>query len=204
MSSTEQIRAALGKSRRWVVKVGTALTTNEGVGLNLPAIRDWVEQIAELQSDGREIVVVTSCSVAEGAARLGWKKRPHVLNQLQAAAAIGLTSSSRTTRIWASSARVMAEAKARLGCTMGWGGPGPRRLGPKLIRRRARWGTSPNKTGVWCPPPPRRPVAAVGRHLPAQPAPAPSAPPPSTRGGRSRRVRRWKLSTRTPSASLVE
>ena len=89
MSSTEQIRAALGRSRRWVVKVGTALTTNEGVGLNLPAIRDWVEQIAELQADGREIVVVTSGSVAEGAARLGWKKRPHVLNQLQAAAAIG-------------------------------------------------------------------------------------------------------------------
>ena len=35
------------------------------------------------------IVVVASGSVAEGAARLGWRVRPHSINELQAAAAVG-------------------------------------------------------------------------------------------------------------------
>lgn len=84
-----ELRASLSRARRWVVKIGSALATNQGVGLNLPAIEGWAEQMVELQAGGRQIVVVTSGSVAEGAARLGWKQRPHALNQLQAAAAIG-------------------------------------------------------------------------------------------------------------------
>ena len=88
-TNPEAARAALGRSRRWVVKVGSALTTNQGVGLNLDAIESWARQMVGLQLTGHQIVVVTSGSVAEGAARLGWTKRPHVLNQLQAAAAIG-------------------------------------------------------------------------------------------------------------------
>ena len=82
-------RRALAASRRWVVKIGSALATREGAGLNLEAIRDWASQIASLRASGREIVVVTSGAVAEGAARLGWSSRPRSLNQLQAAAAIG-------------------------------------------------------------------------------------------------------------------
>ncbi len=85
----EALRAELGRSRRWVVKIGSALTTNAGVGLNLPAIEGWVRQLVELARAGHQIVIVASGSVAEGAARLGWRTRPHALNQLQAAAAIG-------------------------------------------------------------------------------------------------------------------
>ena len=84
-----ELRASLSRARRWVVKIGSALTTNEGLGLNLPAIEGWAKQMVELRAGGRQIVLVTSGSVAEGAARLGWKQRPHALNQLQAAAAIG-------------------------------------------------------------------------------------------------------------------
>ena len=83
------LRETIGRSRRWVIKVGSSLTTEEGLGLNLPAIETWAEQMIELQDAGRDIVVVTSGSVAEGAVRLGWSTRPHALNQLQAAAAIG-------------------------------------------------------------------------------------------------------------------
>jgi glutamate 5-kinase len=83
------LRAGLGRAPRWVVKIGSALTTNQGLGLNSAAIEDWAAQMVELKRAGRDIVVVTSGSVAEGAARLGWKKRPHSLHQLQAAAAIG-------------------------------------------------------------------------------------------------------------------
>ena len=82
-------RQSLAASRRWVVKIGSALATREGAGLNLEAIRDWASQVAALRAAGREVVVVTSGAVAEGAARLGWNSRPRSLNQLQAAAAIG-------------------------------------------------------------------------------------------------------------------
>ena len=85
----KQRRAALKHARRWVVKIGSALATNQGVGLNLSAIQGWAGQIVKLARAGHEIVVVTSGSVAEGAVRLGWEKRPHAVNQLQAAAAIG-------------------------------------------------------------------------------------------------------------------
>lgn len=82
-------RDAISASRRWVVKIGSALATREGQGLNLEAIGDWAGQIAEVRAAGREILVVTSGAVAEGSARLGWTSRPASLNQLQAAAAIG-------------------------------------------------------------------------------------------------------------------
>ena len=83
------LRKTIGRSRRWVIKIGSALTTEQGLGLNSAAIETWAEQMIELQDAGRHIVVVASGSVAEGAARLGWSSRPHALNQLQAAAAIG-------------------------------------------------------------------------------------------------------------------
>ena len=76
-------------ARRWVVKIGSALATKHGVGLNTDAIEDWAAQMVSLKENGHEIVVVASGSVAEGAARLGWRVRPHSINELQAAAAVG-------------------------------------------------------------------------------------------------------------------
>ena len=35
------LRQRLGDSRRWVIKIGSALSTNEGVGLNHAAIETW-------------------------------------------------------------------------------------------------------------------------------------------------------------------
>jgi glutamate 5-kinase len=87
--ATSVLRERIVKARRWVVKIGSALATNRGVGLNTKSIEDWAAQMVALNKTGREIVVVASGSVAEGAARLGWKIRPHAINELQAAAAIG-------------------------------------------------------------------------------------------------------------------
>ena len=84
-----QTREQLAAARRWVVKIGSALLTDEGRGLDLPALLGWAEQIARLREAGKEIVVVSSGAVAEGMSRLGWKERPHALHELQAAAAIG-------------------------------------------------------------------------------------------------------------------
>jgi len=85
MKSREQ----LGQSRRWVVKVGSALVTNDGRGLDRSAIEHWVEQLAELRLQGSEPILVSSGSVAEGMNRLGWQRRPHAIHELQAAAAVG-------------------------------------------------------------------------------------------------------------------
>jgi len=75
--------------QRWVIKIGSALLTNDGQGLALEAIDSWVEQMARLQQQGREVLLVSSGAVAEGMTRLGWSRRPHALHELQAAAAVG-------------------------------------------------------------------------------------------------------------------
>jgi glutamate 5-kinase len=75
--------------QRWVIKIGSALLTNDGQGLAVDAIDAWVEQIAALRQAGREVLLVSSGAVAEGLSRLGWSQRPHALHELQAAAAIG-------------------------------------------------------------------------------------------------------------------
>ncbi|WP_417516712.1 glutamate 5-kinase [Marinobacter sp.] len=82
-------RAQLPQARRLVVKIGSALLTNDGRGLDVPALGLWVDQMAALVRQGVELVVVSSGSVAEGMSRLGWKKRPERLHELQAAAAVG-------------------------------------------------------------------------------------------------------------------
>jgi len=47
------------------------------------------EQIAKLKQAKKEVVLVSSGAIAEGMQRLSWKKRPHALYKLQAAAAVG-------------------------------------------------------------------------------------------------------------------
>lgn len=84
-----EARKALSQTRRWVVKVGSALVTNEGRGLDRERIRDWVRQIAGLRDRGVAVTLVSSGAVAEGMQRLGWTRRPHELHKLQAAAATG-------------------------------------------------------------------------------------------------------------------
>jgi len=76
-------------AHRIVVKVGSSLVTAEGRGLDHAALSRWAEQIAALAAQGKEVVLVSSGAIAEGIARLGWKKRPKAVNELQAAAAVG-------------------------------------------------------------------------------------------------------------------
>jgi glutamate 5-kinase len=57
--------------------------------LDKASIAKWVDQIAALQRNGFQTILVSSGAVAEGMMRLGWDKRPHALYELQAAAAVG-------------------------------------------------------------------------------------------------------------------
>jgi len=72
-----------------VVKVGSSLVTNNGEGLDRASIAAWATQIRGLVKAGKQIILVSSGAVAEGMQRLGWKKRPVEVNELQAAAAVG-------------------------------------------------------------------------------------------------------------------
>jgi glutamate 5-kinase len=77
------------EAKRWVIKIGSALLTNDGAGLDRKAIDSWVEQIAALLAEGKEVVLVSSGAIAEGIVRLDWKTRPDSIHELQAAAAVG-------------------------------------------------------------------------------------------------------------------
>lgn len=82
-------REKFTSARRWVVKIGSALLTDDGKGLAREALAGWVEQMAAWVLAGNELILVSSGAVAEGMSRMGWTTRPTTLHQLQAAAAIG-------------------------------------------------------------------------------------------------------------------
>jgi glutamate 5-kinase len=82
-------RTPLTQARRCVVKIGSALLTQDGQGLDTGAIGGWVAQMAELRACGVELLLVTSGAVAAGMQRLGRTARPHALHELQAMAAVG-------------------------------------------------------------------------------------------------------------------
>ena len=82
-------REELKNTKRWVIKIGSALLTDDGQGLNKSALAQWVSQMVTLKQQGIEVVLVSSGSIAEGMKRLGWTSRPSALNELQAAASVG-------------------------------------------------------------------------------------------------------------------
>ena len=82
-------RSELTNSKRWVIKIGSALLTNDGRAIDHVRIENWVEQIAWLCQQGIEVVLVSSGAVAAGMNLLKWAKRPEEMELLQAAAAVG-------------------------------------------------------------------------------------------------------------------
>lgn len=82
-------RNEIKQARRWVVKVGSALLTDDGAGLNESVIAQLVDELVALKSRGCEVVLVSSGAVAAGVVRLGWAQRPQRVHELQAAAAVG-------------------------------------------------------------------------------------------------------------------
>ncbi|CAB1367636.1 glutamate 5-kinase [Denitratisoma oestradiolicum] len=83
------MRQRISKTKRLIVKVGSALVTNDGAGLSQDFIAECARQIAALHAQGRQVVLVSSGAIAAGMQRLGWSTRPHGIHELQAAAAVG-------------------------------------------------------------------------------------------------------------------
>ena len=82
-------RQPVARARRWVVKVGSALLTDGGRGLDALMVSSLAASLSALRDEGREVVLVSSGAVAAGMVRLGWQERPASLHDLQAAAAVG-------------------------------------------------------------------------------------------------------------------
>ena len=74
--------SAVADARRLVIKVRSALVTNEGRGLDLAAIERWAEQISRLHALGKQVLLVSSGAIAEGMQRLGWATRPQQVHEL--------------------------------------------------------------------------------------------------------------------------
>ena len=94
------MRSKVTGAKRWVVKIGSALLTADGKGLDRGAMAVWVEQMVALREAGVELVLVSSGAVAAGMSQLGWTSRPSAMNELQAAASIG---QMRLVQAWESS-----------------------------------------------------------------------------------------------------
>ena len=77
------------EAKRFVIKVGSALVTNNGQGLDLSAINEWARQIAVLRQNNKEVLLVSSGAIACGMQRLGLSIRPSAVHALQACAAVG-------------------------------------------------------------------------------------------------------------------
>jgi len=82
-------RTKLNSSKRWVIKIGSALLTNDGAGLDRQRMQNWVDQMSDLIADGVELCLVSSGAIAVGLQVLKLQQRPDQLPVLQAAAAIG-------------------------------------------------------------------------------------------------------------------
>jgi glutamate 5-kinase len=86
MNIREEILSNVSKI---VIKIGTRVLTNEDGFLDKNQIMELSKQVIKLRSRGFSVVVVSSGSIGAGISALGCQKRPTILPELQAAAAIG-------------------------------------------------------------------------------------------------------------------
>jgi glutamate 5-kinase len=78
----------INESKRVVIKVGSAVLFHAGC-VDCDTLSSLCDDIVTLIEGGREVAVVSSGAIACGVERLGLKKRPDTLPDLQAAAAVG-------------------------------------------------------------------------------------------------------------------
>jgi len=77
------------EAKKIVIKLGSSIVTNDGDGLNEKCLSSLIKQISILSSQNKKIILVSSGAIAAGLRKLGIKKRPKVISELQSAAAVG-------------------------------------------------------------------------------------------------------------------
>jgi glutamate 5-kinase len=72
-----------------VVKLGSSIVADDSGALRLSEVGRICEEVAALHAAGVDVVVVTSGAIARGIHLLGLDRRPRVVEELQAASAVG-------------------------------------------------------------------------------------------------------------------
>ncbi len=80
------------KAKRIVIKFGTNALSTENGDLALSRLYSFMEDIAALRAQGKEVMIVTSGAVGMGKRRLGLTSAPDVVSLKQACAAVGQIS----------------------------------------------------------------------------------------------------------------
>ncbi|MET0407667.1 MAG: glutamate 5-kinase [Hyphomicrobium sp.] len=92
-ATTLTARPEWAKARRIVVKIGSALLTDRATGgLKAAWLNSLMDDVAELARAGKQVILVSSGSIALGRHTLKLPKGPLELEQSQAAAAVGQIS----------------------------------------------------------------------------------------------------------------
>jgi glutamate 5-kinase len=93
-------KSHLGKTKRMVVKVGSAVLTDEN-GLNQQVMKNLAQEVSFLVKSGIEVIIVSSGAVAAGRKRLGLQIDKKLgLKEKQGAAAVGQSSLMRAYEDW--------------------------------------------------------------------------------------------------------
>jgi glutamate 5-kinase len=88
LSLSEQRKTVLKNAKKIVIKIGSAVLTENGI-LHRPAITRLVGDLAYLRRKGFQPVIVSSGAIASGVGKLGLSRKPITIPQKQAVAAIG-------------------------------------------------------------------------------------------------------------------
>lgn len=74
---------------RIVVKIGSSSLTSAEGGLTKEKVQFFANELSRLQQAGHQVLLVTSGAVAAGFTTIGYAKRPKLLHEKQASAAVG-------------------------------------------------------------------------------------------------------------------
>lgn len=84
------LREKLKDKKRIVIKIGSSSLTHEATGaINLTKLEILVRELSDLRNMGKDVILVSSGAIAVGSQAAGLKKKPDVIAQKQACAAIG-------------------------------------------------------------------------------------------------------------------
>jgi glutamate 5-kinase len=75
--------------KRVVIKLGSSIVADEDGELRRGVLQRICDVVASLHGEGREVVIVSSGAIARGVRILGLPVRPHAVDELQAASAVG-------------------------------------------------------------------------------------------------------------------
>src|SRR5438128_11508699 len=82
-------RRILKEARSAVRTVGSSLVASKGLGLHTERLERLAAELAELKTQNRDILMVSSGAIISGIEKLGLKEYPKSLPIKQAAAAVG-------------------------------------------------------------------------------------------------------------------